>query len=114
MRKDVADAAAEAAVRGDGEEAIAPTYVVECYWPGIAEDQVRDALARFARVPQGTALHGDFARCIGCILVPSDGLALFLFEGLSAAIVQSRSTWAEIPFDRIVEAVQIEAADRLG
>jgi hypothetical protein len=78
-------------VRGDGEEAIAPTYVVECYWPSITEDHVRDALARLARIPQGTASHGDFAHCIGCILVPSDGLALFLFEGPSAAIVQSRS-----------------------
>ena len=111
MREGVADAHAEAAVRGDGEEAIAPTYVVECYWPGIAEDHVRDVLARVARLPQGTASHGDSAQCIGCILVPSDGLALFLFESPSAAIVQSRSTWAEVPFDRIVEAVQIEAAD---
>jgi hypothetical protein len=111
MREGVAGAHAQAAVRGDGEEAPAPTYVVECYWPGIAEDQARDALARVARIPQCTASHGDSARCIGCILVPSDGLALFLFQGPSAAIVQSWSTWAGVPFDRIVEAVQIEAAD---
>jgi hypothetical protein len=27
------------------------TFVVECYWPGITEDEVREALARIARAP---------------------------------------------------------------
>jgi hypothetical protein len=80
--------------------------VVECYWPGIDEGQVRDALSRVTRAHLGTG--GGTVRSLGCILVPSDGLALFLFEGPSAALVHERSGWAQVPFDRIVEAVRIE------
>ena len=45
---------------------------------------------------------------LGCILVPSDGMVLFLFRGRSAALVQDLSAQSEVPFDRIVEAMQIE------
>src|SRR5215470_305850 len=92
----------------------AATFVVECYWPGITEDEVRDALARIARAPLRTATSGGPVRSIGCILVPSDGLALFLFEGPSAAMVHDRSTWAGVPFDRVVEAVRIESSEGRG
>jgi hypothetical protein len=81
--------------------------VVECYWPGINETQVRESLFRIARAsPDSQASNA--VRTLGCILVPSDGLALFLFEGPSAAVVQERSAWAQVPFDRIVEAVRID------
>ena len=86
------------------------TFVVECYWPGITEDEVREALARIARAPVGTTTAGDPVRSMGCILVHSDGLALFLFEGPSAAMVHDRGTWAEVPFDRVMEAVRIESS----
>jgi hypothetical protein len=85
--------------------------VVECYWPGITEDEVRDALARIARAPIGTTTSGSPVRPMGCILMPSDGLALFLFEAPSAAMVHDRGTWAEVPFDRVVEAVRIESSE---
>jgi hypothetical protein len=87
------------------------TFVVECYWPGIDEAQVRDVLTRINRPRPGTAASRLAVQSLGCILVPSDGLALFLFEGPSAALVDEESAWAQVPFDRIVEAVRIESAD---
>jgi len=63
------------------------TFVVECYWPGIDEAQVRDVLTRVTQPRPGTAASRRAVRSLGCILVPSDGLALFLFEGPSAALV---------------------------
>jgi hypothetical protein len=87
------------------------TFVVECYWPGIDEAQVRDVLTRVTRLRPGTAAPRRAVRSLGCILVPSDGLALFLFEGPSAALVDEESAWAQVPFDRIVEAVRIGSAD---
>lgn len=75
---------------------------------------MRDALARAAQTPPGSGRPANPIRSIGCILVPCDGLALFLFEGPSAAMVHHQSTWAGVPFDRIVEAVQIEPAENPG
>jgi hypothetical protein len=85
--------------------------VVECYWPGIDEAEVRDVLARVTHLRRGTAASGRAVRSLGCILVPSDGLALFLFEGPSAALVDEESAWAQVPFDRIVEVVRIGSTD---
>jgi hypothetical protein len=82
------------------------TFVVECYWPEISEEQVRETLSRLAPSPD----RGDSADAVhsfGCILVPSDGMALFLFRGASQDVVRDRSETAEVPFDRIVESIHI-------
>jgi hypothetical protein len=75
---------------------------------------VRAALVRAAQTPPGSGRPDNPIRSIGCILVPCDGLALFLFEGPSSAAVHNQSTRAGVPFDRIVEAVQIEPAENSG
>jgi hypothetical protein len=82
------------------------TFVVECYWPEITEEQAREALSRVAplQVSSGPA---DEVRSLGCILVPSDGMVLFLFRGPSEDLVRERSERAEVPFDRVVESIQI-------
>jgi len=82
------------------------TFVVECYWPEIGEEQVRGALSRIA-LPRVTGDSVDEVRSLGCILVPSDGMVLFLFRGPSEDLVRERSERAEVPFDRVVESVQI-------
>jgi hypothetical protein len=82
------------------------TFVVECYWPEITEEQVKETLSRLAPSPN----RGDSAVAVhsfGCILVPSDGMALFLFRGPSEELVRERSERAEVPFDRVVESIQI-------
>src|SRR6266545_2454790 len=88
-----------------------PSFRVECYWPGITEEQVREVLAGPGRTRPNPGSHDDPVRSVGCILVPTDGMALFLFEGPSAELVRDRGTRAEVPFDRIVEAVRIESGD---
>ena len=85
--------------------------MVECYWPGINEDLIREVLGRAARTPSSDAGR-DHVRCLSCILVPSDGMAMFLFEGPSAEVVGKQGSLAEVPFDRIVEAVRIEPLGR--
>jgi hypothetical protein len=82
------------------------TFVVECYWPDITEERVREILSRVAR----SWVSGDpveSVRSLGCILMPSDGMVLFLFRGPSEDLVRERSARAEVPFDRIVESIQI-------
>ena len=74
-----------------------PTFVVECYWPGITEVQASAALTRVE----------DPIQALGCILVPSDGMAIFLFWSPSSIRLSETSRLAELPFDRIVESVHV-------
>lgn len=85
-----------------------PTYMVECYWPAISKQQARAALAGIARAQQGVS-PGDRVRPLGCALVPSDGLALFLVGGPSAGVIRDVGRRIQLPFDRIVESIWIEA-----
>ncbi len=71
--------------------------MVECYWPGITEDQVREVLERsgLSSCPPGQAK----VQLLGSLLVPSDGMVIFLFEATSAAAVREAAKLADVPFD---------------
>ena len=74
--------------------------MVECYWPGIEQD-AGAALERVSR------LTGRSVVTLGCIMVPADGLALFLFRAPSEASVRLVSQLADVPFDRVVESINV-------
>jgi hypothetical protein len=86
-----------------------PTYVVECYWPDISEHQAKAALAGIGRVRDSFG-NPDGVWPLGCILVPSDGLALFLIAGPSADVIRDVGEQIQLPFDRIVKSISIAAA----
>jgi hypothetical protein len=82
------------------------TFVVECFWPEITEERVKEALSRVG--PTSVPREGeDAVEPLGCILMPADGMVLFLFRGASEDLIRSRSEVAEVPFDRIVESIHI-------
>ena len=83
-----------------------PTYMVECYWPEITEKQARDALANVTESQEASGTS-DQIQAIGCFLIPSDGMALFLLAGPSADMVEEAGKLTNLPFDRIVEAFPI-------
>ena len=87
-------------------EPATPTYVVECYWPDISEHQAKAALAGIARVRDADD-RPDRVWPLGCILVPSDGLALFLIAGPSADVIRAVGEQIQLPFDRIVKSISI-------
>jgi len=89
-------------------ESPTPTYVVECYWPAISQHQAKAALAGIARSQEGVSTT-DRVWPLGCILVPSDGLALFLVAGPSADLIRDVGERIQLPFDRIVESISIAA-----
>jgi hypothetical protein len=47
------------------------------------------------------------AQPLGCILVPTDGMVLFLFRAPNEWLVKDQSRLSDVPFDRIVESIQI-------
>jgi hypothetical protein len=75
------------------------TYLVECYWPGVAETEVADALARAA----GEAR----AHCLESILVPEDEIVFCLFEGPSADEVLAAALRSGLPPERVTESIRI-------
>jgi hypothetical protein len=83
-----------------------PTYIVECYWPEITEKQAEDALTSIMRSQVGVDPH-DQVRPIGGFLMASDGMAFFLFAAPSAATVEAAGEMTALPFDRIVESLQV-------
>jgi hypothetical protein len=82
------------------------TFMVECYWPGTIEPRGPESLNRIVRLV-GQAVPGEAARFLGCILVPADGMALFLFRASNEDIVRRIGRVSELPFDRIVHSIQI-------
>ena len=83
-----------------------PTYVVECYWPEITEELARLTFGRIASAARRDPTP-EVAQPLGCILVPSDGMMLFLFRAPNMRAVNHQSWLSEVPFDRIVESIQI-------
>jgi hypothetical protein len=92
----------------DRVEPPTPTYVVECYWPDISKHQAEAALAGIARSQERVSpTNRVWPLC--CILVPSDGMALFLIAGPSADLIRDVGERIQLPFDRIVESISIAA-----
>jgi hypothetical protein len=83
-----------------------PTFGVECYWPGITEEQVRHALALVGQL-RNEGATGESVRRLGCILVPTDGMAIFLFSAPSALQLSETAQQSGLPFDRIVESIPV-------
>jgi hypothetical protein len=82
-----------------------PTFIVECYWPRITHAQAKHALCSTGRT-DATATRAP-TKALGCILVPSDGMAIFLFESPSSVELLDAARNTELPFDRIVESIPI-------
>lgn len=99
---------AQSKCKANLKEPTTPTYVVECYWPDISEHQATAALAGIGRSQEGVN-PTDRVWPLGCILVPSDGLALFLIAGPSTDVIRDVGELVQLPFDRIVESISIAA-----
>jgi hypothetical protein len=71
------------------------SFVAECFWPDVRDEDVRALDARIA-----ACLVAD-VRYLGSILLREDEVVLCQFEG-PAAVVREVAERAEIPFERIL------------
>ena len=88
------------------------TFMAECFWPGVTEQQLADAGARAGQAAQAISSNGGLARYLGSILVPADEIALCLFEAPSLDAASELNRRAAIPFERILEIVRLDPAIR--
>jgi hypothetical protein len=73
------------------------SYVVECYWPDVREEDVRELDRRI-----GASLTGD-VRYLGSVLMREDEVVLCHFEGTGDAI-RLVAKQAHVPYERLLEA----------
>ncbi len=90
-----------------------PKYMVERHLPGITADQSSAAAARAKTTTAQMSEDGTPIRYLRSTFVPGEEKCYCLFEGPSADAVEQANQRAEIPYDRVVEAMHI-ASDDLG
>jgi hypothetical protein len=93
----------------DGERL--DTFLVERYWPGVEEESMRVGEVRLRSVVARLEREGNPVRYLRSLIVPADGVVFSLFVGRSAVDVAEANRQAEVPFDRIVRAIEIGPPD---
>ena len=78
-------------------------YVAECFWPGVADADVRALDDRAAAAATDVSRRGRRVGYLGSILMREDEVVLCFFEG-SAEAVRLAAELARIPFERILES----------
>ncbi len=86
-----------------------PTYVVERHLPGITPDQLQAAAARAKSTTAAMAGEGMPVRYLRSTFMPAEEKCYCLFEGDSAQTVEQAQERAEIPYDRVVDAMHISS-----
>jgi hypothetical protein len=82
----------------------ATTHVVECFWPGVAADDL-EALDRRAAASAATLdAEGTPVTYRGSWLLREDEVVLCFFDGSREAVTEAARR-AEIPFERIHEGM---------
>lgn len=77
--------------------------MAECFWPGVTFEQVAAAGESARQAARAISSEGLFARYIGSILIPTDEIALCLFEASSLDVASDLNQRAGIPSERILE-----------
>ncbi len=74
----------------------AASFVAECYWPDVHEDEVRALDLRIA-----ASLADDDVRYLGSVLIREDEVVLCHFEGTADAIRRVAER-AQVPYERLL------------
>ena len=88
-----------------------PKYMVERHLPGITVDQLSAAAARVKTTTAQMSEEGTPIRYLRSTFVPGEEKCFCLFEGPSAEAVEQANQRAEIPYERVVEAMHIASED---
>jgi hypothetical protein len=83
-------------------------YVAECYWLGITRTRFAHAVAQAEAAAHELSRPGRPLRITGSVLIPSDETAFLFIDAGSIDGARAVSERAGLPFERIVEAIQLE------
>lgn len=88
-------------------------YLVECYWPGVSEAKLAEAMAHARVAASELRRNGHRVEFVGSIFVPTDETVFCLFEGLEHD-VRAASERAGIPAERVLESLMIAGGERFA
>jgi hypothetical protein len=80
------------------------TYLIECYWPGVDEHRLSDAVERLAETARKQRSNVDW---VSSILIPDDEIVLGLATGRSPDAVRLIAQGAGLPAERVVSCVHV-------
>jgi hypothetical protein len=83
------------------------SFVAECYWPDVHEEDVRTLDLRIA------ASLSDDVRYLGSVLIREDEVVLCHFEGTAAAIRRVAER-ARVPYERLLRTTVSASAEHLA
>ncbi len=88
-----------------------PQYLVERHLPGITSDELAAAAGRAKEVTTQMSQEGTPVRYLRSTFIPGEEKCFCLFEAPSSEVVRQANERAEIPLERIVEAMHIASED---
>ncbi|MCL6568128.1 MAG: hypothetical protein K6T35_04440 [Meiothermus silvanus] len=83
------------------------TYLADCDLPGMTPEQLRGTEARIQRTCEQAAAAGAVVRYLRAIWVPGDWRVMYLFQAPDASAVEAVCRAAQVPFLRVVDAVDM-------
>ncbi len=83
------------------------TFLVERYWPGIDEVQLRSVLPMLDREASAMRAEGELVEHVGTILMPADQVVFTLITAASEAAVRELNARVDMPIDRVARAIQL-------
>ena len=84
-----------------------PVYLVERSLPGAKVEHIAAAQKRAIEAGKSLTAEGKSVRYIRSTFVPGEQTCMCLFEAATADLVREANERAEVPFTRIVEAVDL-------
>jgi hypothetical protein len=88
-----------------------PTFIVERYIPDLPTDGLRGLIERERIAMASIAAERDGVRHVRSTYMRDDEVCLSLYLGPSAAAVRDANTRADLPFERISEAIDYVVVD---
>ena len=86
-------------------------YLAERYLPGITPEQLTAAAGQAKRTTAQMRDEGTPVRYLRSTYLPGEEKCFCLFEGPSADAVRAANDRAQLPYERIVEAMHLASDD---
>jgi hypothetical protein len=83
-------------------------YLVELYLPRLRADGLAEGAARARAAARAMTAEGRPVRFVRTVFVPEDEVCFYVYEAESADAAGEASRRAELPFERVLEAVSAE------
>lgn len=86
-------------------------YLVERYLPGITPEELAAAAGSAKRTTAEMSQNGTSIRYLRSTFIPGEEKCFCLFEGPSVEAIKMANERAQIPYERIVEAMHLSSED---